>query len=72
MPEAKTMLPIVRQACDAYGGVSALAGKLGISRGRLYDWPRVPAEMCLPIERATRRRVTRYDLRPDLYPPVED
>lgn len=29
---------------------------------------KVPAEWCLPIERATDGAVTRHQLRPDLYP----
>lgn len=29
---------------------------------------RVPAEWCIPLERATAGEVTRHELRPDLYP----
>jgi len=29
---------------------------------------KVPAEWCLPIEEATGGKITRHDLRPDLYP----
>ncbi|MEB5150235.1 Cro/CI family transcriptional regulator, partial [Pseudomonas aeruginosa] len=29
---------------------------------------KVPAEWCLPIERATEGKITRHELRPDLYP----
>jgi DNA-binding transcriptional regulator YdaS (Cro superfamily) len=31
----------------------------------------VPAEWCLPIERATGGQITRHELRPDLYPQDE-
>lgn len=34
----------------------------------LKNSQRVPAEWCLPIERATEGKVTRHELRPDLYP----
>lgn len=32
---------------------------------------RVPPEWCLPIERATDGKVSRHDLRPDLYPKAD-
>jgi DNA-binding transcriptional regulator YdaS (Cro superfamily) len=32
----------------------------------------VPAERCVPIEEATARRITREQLRPDLFGPVPD
>lgn len=28
----------------------------------------VPAEWCLPLEQATGGKITRHDLRPDIYP----
>ncbi len=40
-----------------------------ISSQAVSQWERVPAARCLVIERATRRRVTRHELRPDLYGP---
>lgn len=33
---------------------------------------RVPAEWCIPLEKATEGAVTRHDLRPDLYPIDDD
>lgn len=33
---------------------------------------KVPAEWCLPVERATDGAITRHQLRPDLYPKDED
>ena len=44
-------------------GVSPQAVSEVLRRGK-----RVPAEWCLPIERATAGAITRHDLRPDLYP----
>lgn len=32
---------------------------------------KIPAEWCLPIERATGGKITRHQLRPDLYPADE-
>lgn len=62
------MIPIVRKACDEAGGVNALAAALGIKRQAFYQWPRVPPERVLPIEHATNGKVTRHQMRPDLYP----
>lgn len=49
-----------------------LARKLGVSPGMVWQWlndhRRIAAEQVLPIERATDGKVTRHDLRPDLYP----
>lgn len=52
--------------------VLELAAQVGITRQHMYRLingkRRVPAELVLPIERATGGAVTRHDLRPDLYP----
>ena len=42
-----------------------------IRQGHVWKWiraGRVPPDMAIPVERATGGKVTRYDLRPDLYP----
>lgn len=38
----------------------------------LTSGKRVPAEWCLPLERASKGDLTRHQLRPDLYPVDED
>ena len=62
------MLKIVREACEAAGGIDALAGYLGIRRQAFYQWPQVPANRVIPIEQATGGKVSRHRQRPDLYP----
>ena len=67
------------QAIDLVGGQSALARLLSddtgqrVSQARVWAWvhrvPKVPAEFAIPIERVTGGRITRHQLRPDLYPP---
>lgn len=47
------------------GGVRALAKKLKVTTGAVSQWPRVPVQHVLTIEKLTG--VTRYKLRPDLY-----
>jgi DNA-binding transcriptional regulator YdaS (Cro superfamily) len=41
-----------------------------ISSQAVSQWPRVPAARCPVIERATQGRVTRHELRPDVYGPA--
>lgn len=61
------------RAAAAVGSQSALARKLGCSPQavqRMCATGRVPAERVLQIETATNGKVTRHELRPDLYPVV--
>lgn len=60
--------PTVTAAIDAVGGVAKLAELISVSSQAISQWTRVPAERVLQIERATGGRVTRHELRPDLYP----
>lgn len=63
-----SLIPVVSRAAGEVGGVTKLAEILGIKRPALYQWKRVPAERVAAIEEATRGKVSRHDLRPDLYP----
>lgn len=58
------------RAVKCVGGVSALAEKIGARPSRVSNWRKrgVPPEVVIAIEKATERRVTRYELRPDIYP----
>lgn len=56
----------LERAITEAGGVAALARTLGVSSQAISQWERVPAERVLEVERATK--VTRHELRPDLYP----
>ena len=67
--EAK-MNPIER-AAEAVGGQSALARALDVTPQAVQSWcakGNVPSSRVLAIETATAGKVTRHDLRPDLYP----
>lgn len=61
----------LEQALSLVGGLTALAVLLGITPQAISQWRRVPATRVLAVERATGGAVTRYELRPDLYPPRE-
>lgn len=53
------------------GGRAVLARELKISHQAVSKWLRkqaVPPKQVLNLERLTEGRVTRYELRPDLYP----
>ena len=56
-------------ACDVLGGAAALARLLGIKPQTVTQWRsgkrRIPASRCHAIEKATKGKVTRRDLRPD-------
>jgi len=57
-------------ACDHAGSQLGLARLLGIRSPSISEWRRrgrVPAERCAAIEAATEGKVTRYDLRPDVF-----
>lgn len=46
------------------------AALVGVTQGRVSHWlggEKVPAERCVVIERVTGGRVTRNDLRPDIF-----
>jgi len=65
-------------AAKAVGGQAELARKLtdALSKPVSQQWvwnainilKEVPAEWCLPIDNITDGKITRHDLRPDLYP----
>ena len=60
----------LQKAVDIIGSQTALARLLGVKQQHVYYWLKknVPANRVLQIERALHGRVTRYELRPDLYP----
>ena len=65
----------VREATDrlieALGGIRATARILGVAPSAAHRWKRrgyVTAEYVLRAEEACEARVTRYELRPDIYP----
>lgn len=62
----------ILRACETVGGQTALARALGLrSQGTVSGWiakGSVPAERVLQIEAVTDGVVTRFELRPDLYP----
>lgn len=62
----------IERAVRLAGGQAELARLCKTSQPRIWQCLHrnltVPAELVLPIERAVGGAVTRYELRPDLYP----
>lgn len=61
----------IQRAVACIGGQSALARGLGLKPQAVQRWVRVgkvPAERVLQVERLVGGKVTRHELRPDLYP----
>lgn len=55
---------------EIVGNQEELAAALGIKSPSISGWrsrDRVPADRCISIEQATGGKVTRYELRPDVF-----
>lgn len=52
-------------ACD---GKAELARRIGVTGQAVNQWKVAPPLRALEIERATEGKITRHELRPDLYP----
>lgn len=59
--------PGFARAIKEVGGLSALARKLKMTPQRVGNWHQVPAEFVLKVEKATGGKVTRYEIRPDVF-----
>ena len=61
----------LERAITIVGGLTALAKRIGTRPNVIVHWRKrgIPAERVLSIEKATEAEVTRYELRPDIYPP---
>jgi DNA-binding transcriptional regulator YdaS (Cro superfamily) len=49
------------------GGPSVVASELGVSRQALWKWQEAPAHRVADLERLSRGKVSRHELRPDLF-----
>lgn len=67
------MKPItaVKLAVDAAGGPAKVAAAFGITSQAVSQWVQCPDRRAIALERLCESKVTRHDLRPDLYPQDE-
>jgi DNA-binding transcriptional regulator YdaS (Cro superfamily) len=64
----------IERACVAVGGQVKLAEMLGVTPQAVNQWvarSTVPPDRALAVEAATGGLISRYELRPDLYPTDE-
>jgi len=68
----QTGIDALRRAKDILGSQEAIAQIVGVKQPSVHHAltkaEKVPAEWCIPLEKATEGEITRHDLRPDLYP----
>ena len=61
----------IEKAVQLCGSQKALAKKIDVTpvfvSQMVTGAKSIPARLCLPIENATENRVTRYELRPDIF-----
>lgn len=65
-------LKYLEKAIKVAGSQSALARAIGVRQCHIWNWlnrnKKVPASQVLKIEEALQGKVTRFELRPDIYP----
>ena len=59
---------IVARVIEAAGSKAALAKHLGLHRQALGYWRRIPAHHVIHVEQFLNKKVTRHQMRPDIYP----
>ena len=63
--------PGLTAARDAVGGKNIdLAKLLGVTESAVSQWKKVPYQRAIEIEEKTEGRVTRHDIRPDVFGPA--
>lgn len=66
---------LLKKVISIVGSQALLAKAIGVKQPAISHWlhrdKNIPAEYAIKIERATNGAVTRYELRPDIYPPDE-
>lgn len=64
------MTTAIERACEIVGGQAEIARICDVTDQAVYKWVKKgfpPAERCISIEEATNSKVTRYELRPDVF-----
>ena len=56
-----------KRAIVLLGGVRSVAEEFGITTQAVHQWRRIPAEHVVKIETLLRGRISRHELRPDIF-----
>lgn len=64
--------PAFKIAIRVAGGATAVARRLNLTRGAVSKWARCPAEHVLALEEMSGGRVSRHEIRPDVFGPDAD
>jgi DNA-binding transcriptional regulator YdaS (Cro superfamily) len=71
-PFKKALIKAANKAIELAGGQTALARLLGkeFKQYHMQHWKNhgIPAKHAIRVEKALKRAITRYELRPDIYP----
>lgn len=61
----------VQKAISIIGNVAKTAREMGVNRAAIYWWAEngCPPDRVLKLESLTGNKITRYELRPDIYGP---
>lgn len=57
----------LEKAIAHFGNQSALAAALEITREAVSQWKEVPVKRAIEIERLTKGKIKRHELRPDIF-----
>ncbi len=72
MQHIKTPLDAIKRAVEIAGGQTSLAKRIGIPQPYVSQWlyrnKQVGPRFVIPVEKAVDGKVTRHQLRPDIYP----
>lgn len=58
---------VVDEIASLLGGRSEIARLVGVRPPSVYCWTRVPAEHVLLLEEAVKGRISRHQMRPDVF-----
>lgn len=53
------------------GGAAAVASEIGVTRAAVSNWKECPPKHVLTLERLSQGRVSRHEIRPDVFGPEE-
>ena len=59
---------IIPRVFKLAGSKADLARHLGLHRQALDNWERIPSKHVIGVEEFLQKKITRHEMRPDIYP----